>query len=876
MEHVDLNSNRPISPNEQQPSVVAKPTEPGVFEINGKKYRIKEVKVGNDTINFQSLKHSDAAFKNLLQSIAEDVIQKSESQQVSADQKGLSGTSHKITLSSRGTAKLDGQTVGSDYQSTLEKVQKAASVIIKKQETVKTELQKHEFTKDPISPVKSVALRVGVVALSILTSPITISLGLAIYAGVGIHKLGKLIHNSFNNSHDLGKASDKMKLAEEKSKFEGLTKTYANFKTAKPDLKNTKALGDELNIGGLGFSQEKRKEILDNKVERHILNAFERNGKTLPNKETLNAIKNNLTLKDYKDFATLKLKLFEHYPALETEGLSQLDEILSNDTIQKIVNDSKTAFTDTSIQGQKALNELVNALKTTDPKDYAIANQNITVSLRDLINLPSYQAIKEDPNNSVVQLVSVLASAMWNEVQALPAYKELGETVLTKVAGETINAQVDKTAGEKRREILETSHSQTTKENYTDHGLPAKILYGFTHIRQSFGSLASEGGVLREIAFAFGLDRYDSHGELRNNPSIQGITQATIRNEDGNGNEIEINAKINNCYGGSPTIGDRKETTLAPEFHAICQAAENKRFAQVKDKELGGIYHAIPDFIYYNNLQNIENKHGEGERSFSIMEANSLYPLSFTGMTLAKDSDFYFSKGEYANAKWEGAENFGSQVLEIFQNEKCYQYGNRTIGESGNGIFLPGGSKVWVGEDKDQPSGLIKDIVYRANVRFGEISEKMEQPISKEDTAKLRGAYQEYVYSMIQAHTEMKLAKDIALVTGNKNPVIMAIRACKENIDRGGAENAKYLHTRLDPSVDQKTQDALVVGALESRALSARDRTILDHRLPQVLSFIELVSPDAFEKDMMTLYQNEGENKITFAAKTKPKFTPVL
>lgn len=873
MDHVALGFNGSVNRTEQQSPATAKPAQPGIFEINGKKYHIREVKVGNETIDFQSLKHSDAAFKNHIESIAKDVISKSQNQKA-LDPKGVA--THKITISSTGAAKLNDQSVEGSYQSTLENVRTAASVIIKNRETEKLKVQKHEFTKDPIGPVKSVAIRVGVVALAILTSPITISIGLAIHAGVGIFKLGKLIHNSFNNSHDLGKASDKMKDAEEISKFEGVTRGYSNFKTAKPDLTNTKALGNELNIGGLDYSPEKRKEILDNKVERHIVNAFERNGKARPNSETLKSIKNNLKLEDYKDFATLKTKLLQYSAQLEAEGLPQLDEVLSNDNILTIVNDSKAAFTDTSIKDQKVLNELVKALKTTDPKDFATANQRITASLRDVMALPSYQAVKEDPDNQVVQLVSVLANAMYNEVQALAAYKELGETVLTKVDADTINAQGKKTVGEKRREILETSHSQTTKENYTDHGLPAKILYGFTHLRQSFGSLASEGGVLREIAGAFGLDRYDSHGDLRNNPSIQGVTQSTIKGRDRNGNEIEINAKINNCYGGSPTIGDRKETTLTPEFHAICQAAENKRFAKPKDKEPGGIYHSIPDRIYYTNLQNIENKHGEGERSFSIMEANTLYPLSFTGMTLAKDSDFYFSTGEYANAKWEGAISFGKEVIKIFQEEKCYQYGNRTTGDSGNGIFLPGGSKIWVGEDKDNPSGLIKDIVDRANVRFEAVSEKMTKPISAEDTAKLRGAYQEYVYSMIQAHTEMKLAKDIAEVTGNKNPVIMAIRACKENIDRGGAENAKYLHTRLDSSVDQKTQDSLVVGALESRALSARDRAILEHRLPQVLSFIELVAPDAFEEDMMDLYKNEGENQISFAPENKPKFTPVL
>jgi len=48
----------------------------------------------------------------------------------------------------------------------------------------------------------------------------------------------------------------------------------------------------------------------------------------------------------------------------------------------------------------------------------------------------------------------------------------------------------------------------------------------------------------------------------------------------------------------------------------------------------------------------------------------------------------------------------------------------------------------------------------------------------------MRGAFQEYVYSMIQAQTEANLGLKVQQRTGIESPLVMAVRACKENIDR--------------------------------------------------------------------------------------------
>ncbi len=59
---------------------------------------------------------------------------------------------------------------------------------------------------------------------------------------------------------------------------------------------------------------------------------------------------------------------------------------------------------------------------------------------------------------------------------------------------------------------------------------------------------------------------------------------------------------------------------------------------------------------------------------------------------------------------------------------------------------------------------------------------------------------------------------------------------------------------------------------MEARAISVKGRTILEDRLPPVLSFIEHVVPEEFEQDMLDLYR---EQNLNFAGtKGQPAFQP--
>ena len=792
------------------------------IKVGDHEYRIKQITVGGKPINFEDLRHSEQAFKQEIMGRAEKSLHHFE-EAILDQQKGtytLSLSKEKTTLTMKEDAGFihehNTKNVGK-REERLNDIQTKANEILVKRDEWNNNIQKHSFKKEIPHALTEAVIKVGVVVGAILFSPVFLVIGGLIHVGLALSNLkAKVI-----DGQTLKKEGDKMKAAEEKAKLEGMQGVARAFSFQKVRL--------AVDSGNLY-----NENVMQNKVTRYVERALKREGAKL-NQTQMDQLK-LLKNEDFKDVNALKLRLITLIP--------ELDEILTNSDFKTLINESAAIHQDSKPEDLAKLRKLWFSLEPdlTKNQDPAITNQLITANLREVINSPMYQALKEDPNNEYVLFVHSIACSIWNSnTTTMHAYQEFGKAILKdQNIPSKEGAKVD---GPTMRKVLEDSHIKTSQELLTDHGIPQKILYAFTHPRQALGSMASEGGNLRLVAEAFGYGIYDSHGDLRNNPSLQGTTKATIQTDKG-----LVEASINNCYGGSPTVGDQ----ISPEFLAVCQAAENNRFATVKDPK-------IPSVVYYTNFQDIENKHGEGERSFAIMELNRRFPLSFMGMTLSKDSDFYKMKGVYENAGWSSANEFGQEFLKVLQNDKCYQYGNRAGDSQGSGIYLPGGEKAW----KD----ILPKMIDRADKHFEKIEANYPKPISPENAAKLRGAYQEYIYSMIQAHTEMELAKEAG---ATDSPVlIMAIRVCKENVDRGSAENAKYLHTRLGSDVSFEEHTSLVTGCLESRAVSSRDRVILDHRLPQVMAFIELVDREEFNKDMIQVH-----NELGLKFEKSPHFNP--
>lgn len=813
----------------------------GIIQFpDGRRFRVKQVKIQGQAIDFQNLKPHDQQFKSQIEAQVGKSLKKFNIDEIKRDEGSykLSLTKEKVTLKTE----KDGQVTENTKQLTPDQIQKQETQLTNINQMGLAILQKplidvrkHTFTKDVPSHLRATAIKVGVTFASIIFAPILVPLLLVVG---GAAYLGVAIHNAIQKKYNLVDASKEMKITEEKNKFDALKQISKNFRADRPnfidEVKNQNTDAVKLLITS------------QNKVERHILRFLANNGTSIDKQKMIKIRDIALTFnpEDFIDTKSLEIAIKKAVPEL---GYS-----ITEAQVSTIVDELKLTGTRDKKVIEEDIQKLENLIETleTTPPNFGIANTKVTAELRAVIQSQTYQALKEDPDNEYVKLTHKLACGIWNNVKSLSAYEAFADQVLPD-----IEQMVDRNP----HEIMKESHGRTKLEHFTDHGIPAKILYAIINPAQAIGSLASLGGWHRELAGAIpfiGNRVYDSHGELHNNPSLQGTTTAAIRS----GNTT-VNAKINNCYGGSPTINDQ----IAPEFEALCQAAENNQFANEPDN-------FIPSMISYTNFQNIENRHGEGERSFAIMFGNKKYPLSFLGMTLAKDSGFYKMGGKYKNGewtnvedvKWNGAKHFGQKLIEKYTHDKCFQYGERTVGESANGMFFPGTKEEW--------KPIFAAITKQANLRF------QDMPAKGVEAAKLRGAYQEYVYTMIQQASEIKLAQDIYKRTGNPNPLITAIRACKENIDRGGAENAKYLYVNLPENMDIEERMTLVTAALECRALSARERVILEDRLPSVLAFIEKFKTTQdridIKQDILDVAKAMG---VTFEVTDEPThFIPAL
>lgn len=470
---------------------------------------------------------------------------------------------------------------------------------------------------------------------------------------------------------------------------------------------------------------------------------------------------------------------------------------------------------------ERSLKELLTILKQPS-SDPASTNPQFIKAFRKALNSPVYQALKEDASNPSTQLLHRFASDMWNKAPSMDAYQALGTNIIGQMGEQTEGQPLN---GEQIAERLEHSHSQMEKLHYSAHGMGV-ISYSLTHPIQTLGALASEGGAARHIPGMFNMDEYDSHGTLANNPSLQGVT--TVNWEANNGRECQVD--LHNCYGGSPTIGDHK---IAPEFEAVILAAENNQMAPEELRDP-----SIPMMVNYNNLQNLDKVHGEGPRSRTIMLLNQKYPLSFRGTTFAKDSSFYMMPTP-ESVVWTTPREFGDKMLG--QLLKSFDKG-----ATGHGFYFHGSIDKW------QP--IFEEVLKNTTAHFEHFRETDPVAYGAMTPRELQGAYQEYAYSMLNSVIEMEAIKTVS-GRGIDRCTIMTISACKENIDRGGMENTKYLYTRL-PETDERLP--LLMGAMHSRALSARDRIILKSRMPQILNFMETTSAEVFRNNQMNLFRELG------------------
>lgn len=710
---------------------------------------------------------------------------------------------------------------------------------------------------------KTVGLLLGVLVgavvgggLALISSPL-IALGYVIY---------RIVPTKFKTEKQkLTKSIETMKKTEELDKLNTMKGALISLISSKKVNQDSPAeqiaehsiayLTDGLKICLEGPKKDK---IIQNKQASQILRRLKSFGLLTP--QWINAIKKP----EVQDFFSESFR--NQSPDVVADALA--DIIKNNDvfiTQEQLKNILEAPFEDINIPTEANIKEFKNKFdnlydifKDDANKNPTKANREFIQNLRELIKDPVYQYLKEDSSQPAIHLIHRCVSDIWNKAPALSAYIEVGAEIIGMTLkpkeehGKTLTAekQAEKSkSGKDIAELIEKSHKKVTSIYSTDHGIPAKAVYAATHLRQALGSMNSEG----EGSFAQFLSRgkYDSHGTLSNNPSLQGTTSLKWGEGD---------ATINNCYGGSPTIGDDE---IAPEFEALLQAAENEQLKDPKNRDS-----TIPMVVNYNNLQDLNKKTGENARSSAIMKLNEKYPLSFRGTTFSKDSALYMMNKQ-KDVVWESPKQFGPEMKK--QLEKCFDDPKNVE----HGFYFHGKKEDWSPIFNEVIDSAVKHFSSRSLAKErnkirqleGQILECLgKQPPDNEGAALkkaelikekkvFQGAFQEYVYSMLNAVLEMESIKSLA-EQGIKDPKIMAISACKENIDRGGMENTKYMYLRLSKGERHRATKITTVAHL--RAIAVRDRAILEKRMPQVLNFLKTTDPDDFNTSLGTLIEKLG------------------
>lgn len=536
------------------------------------------------------------------------------------------------------------------------------------------------------------------------------------------------------------------------------------------------------------------------KLQRHVLR--------IAGRTDIKRIKESLlgekTSEGLKQIAQEKLKLTE-------EQWKEIQRVVSREMrAEKHTERAEKQF-------QIAINRLKKSLEVT-PQDYMTANKKVISLLRKALQSDYYLLKKEDHQDPAIVFLHTLSAGMWTKVKLMKLYKKMGEHICAEIHSSDVDNQF--------LHIFKESQKVIAKKIPQVGTLSGHLKYTFKHPRRVLNGVASLGGVFKLFAKLFGQGTYDSHKNFSNHSSLQSIS--AIKSSD------TAETTIFNVYGGSPTRNDE----INPEFEALLQAAETNLI--YPEERISG----IPDFVYYSNLQNIDSTHSEAVRSKALMRLNIKYPFSFFGITLAKDSSFYrvLEKGQGKDAMhWEGAENYGKSMLAQLNDPSSFMIEGRP--KNGKGFYFPESPEEW--------SGVFEQIIQNANAYFAEHSEE----ITGKKALQLKGAYQEYVYLMIENVIEAGIAKGLT-EKGVHNPLVLSQKACKENIDRGGVENAKNLYVHLDEDrLNELDTQTTFAGMVHSRVFSVSRRGILGKRVAYLNAFLKYVRPEKFMNSSSALLE---------------------
>ena len=583
-------------------------------------------------------------------------------------------------------------------------------------------------------------------------------------------------------------------------------------------------------------------DINRNYVARVIIREAKKGGKIITEVEAKNAADTLLVRKSFKEISVLA-----------SDGSTFT---LGEKTVKKFYGIARANAARAQKHPNKdykelclILQELDTYIETASSQDLdrtqlAEANKKILSLLRKAIQSDAYQFLCHDESIPAIAYVHRMVMASFISPTPLTVYQELGTQTL-RGAQESIGLESRQKAtdgGGIRNffsRILQHLRKSAQDQHLTASDKSAE--YFLSHSRVAFAALKGETRL-------FG--QYDP--KMAENASGTLFTQTV--------GSTEVSA----VYSPTPTLGDK----VSPEAEAFLQALENRQFMSDGQLQKEPKY-ARQTHWSFASLQN-RTSGNEGPRARAIMALNREFPLSFTGITIDQDSEFYR----------DGVEGSSDEEIE----RQMVKHGRTQIDGSYKDMMM---DQLIDGAGYDLPVMSRENLekAYRPIVEKAfevvsaktfikpaqnpeELSDAYEKRVQNEKQLwqwRQKAAFRELVNLGVMRYWQLKS------LPAQRSAVVTC--CCKECIDRGGKVMAEFLWALGDGSDETLKQ---VFSALQGRALLARRRIILPARLEPFIALAEFVSQKDAQEFLNEKVGGQAMPGVDLSAVATPASPPAV
>lgn len=570
----------------------------------------------------------------------------------------------------------------------------------------------------------------------------------------------------------------------------------------------------KVNQVGLLKSDLKNIDSFKNKLFHAALKQGLKDGKDPLTPDQVKALKKQI---DELDLGTnpRKVSAIKLARKLSEEGI--LDKKTSKNVAKSVCKEYQASLKNVETEARKLSlkTQELNRLLNTEPKDGDLkrVNEKVITLLREAFETKAYQTLKECEDNPTIHYLHEINLSMYTKVPLLDAYvsseegnPSLGDRLVERHGNKRLGQQIQ----EVRDDAIEN------RGLFSSHSCMKYIL---NHFEQFWGAFTSQ-----KIGAPLGT--YDPHGTLGNNAGA--LYEETLDINGKEGKALDVRTP-------SPTVDDK----VSGEFKAGLQAIQNQRIAELIGEEGYG----RPNCWVYTNYQDITDYwNGEHGRSKAIMKLNDEFPLSFKGITLSKDSDYFkegIGHGE-GDKLWEhldpnmtfnkdAVDEFVDEMKAMLTDDSHFTLSNRTK-DKGEKLYFPAKTEQEITDYKRE--------LERIAVLTGDFMKKVvgDNNFQGKEAWLVKAAGKEFAWAAIQ---KLIVAKELQnLETQGITPSVITTSACKEDIDRGFSDHIKRMF--MLGAGDEKFLAKIV----NMPALMARYRVILNDRIQPLIGVVTHVDRD--------------------------------